>query len=202
MESVDLALVLAADASASVTFEEFGLIAGGMAAALRDKEVAAALTAKGSLVTVLLFSDPASQDVAVDWTRVGNAAEVSALADRIEAIPRVLKPGLTAVGDALNAADALLRNLPAQAARRIVDVAGDGRANAGTSPGSVRNRMVADGITINALCVLHEEPDLLETATRDIIGGPGCFAQTCASYSDFADAMRRKLLREALIALA
>ena len=200
MESVDLALVLAADASASVTFEEFGLIAGGMAAALRDKEVVAALTAKGSLIAVLLFSDPEAQDIAVDWTRVGTAPELSALADRIEAIPRVLKPGLTATGDALNAADSLLQRLPTQAARKIVDVAGDGRANAGTSPGPVRDRMVADGITINALCVLHEEPDLVETATRDIIGGPGCFAQTCASYTDFAEAMRRKLLREALIA--
>ena len=200
MESVDLALVLAADASASITFEEFGLIAGGMAAALRNKEVVAALTAKGSLISVLLFSDPDAQDIAIDWTRVGTASELGALADRIEAIPRVFKPGLTATGDALNAADELLQRLPAQAARRIVDVAGDGRANAGTSPAPVRDRMVADGITINALCVLHEEPDLVETATREIIGGPGCFAQTCASYSDFAEAMRRKLLREALIA--
>ena len=114
----------------------------------------------------------------------------------------MLKPGLTAVGDALNTAYELLRNLPAQASRRIVDVAGDGRANAGTAPGPVRDQLVADGITINALCVLHEEPDLVETATREIIGGAGCFAQTCASYADFADAMRRKLLREALIALA
>jgi len=31
--AVDLALVLAVDASASVTYDEFGLIAGGMAAA-------------------------------------------------------------------------------------------------------------------------------------------------------------------------
>ena len=34
--TADLALVLAVDGSASVTYDEFGLIAGGMAAALRD----------------------------------------------------------------------------------------------------------------------------------------------------------------------
>ena len=33
---MDLAMVLAVDGSASVTYEEFGLIASGMAAALRD----------------------------------------------------------------------------------------------------------------------------------------------------------------------
>jgi hypothetical protein len=29
-----------------------------------------------------------------------------------------------------------------------------------------------------------------------VIGGPGAFAHTCATYRDFAEAMRRKLLRE------
>jgi len=39
MDTVDLALILAVDGSASVTYDEFGLIAGGMAAALRDPAV-------------------------------------------------------------------------------------------------------------------------------------------------------------------
>ncbi len=39
MDDVDLALVLALDGSASVTFDEFNLMAGGCAAALRDAEV-------------------------------------------------------------------------------------------------------------------------------------------------------------------
>ena len=34
MDHVDLAMVLAVDGSASVTYQEFGLIAGGMAAAV------------------------------------------------------------------------------------------------------------------------------------------------------------------------
>ena len=42
MDKVDLALVLAVDGSASVTYDEFNLIAGGMAAALRDADVVAA----------------------------------------------------------------------------------------------------------------------------------------------------------------
>lgn len=200
MSGSDLALVLMADGSASVSYEEFGLIAGGMAAALRDKAVAAALAKGGAFLSVMLFSDPDAQDLALDWTRLASVADTGVFADRVEAMPRVLKPGLTATGNALVAAEALLARLPMPALRRIVDVAGDGQANAGLAPGPVRDRMVADGITINALCVLHEEPDLVATATRDLIGGPGCFAQACASYADFADAMRRKLLREVLVA--
>ena len=44
MNSVDIALCLAMDVSASVSFEEFGLMAGGTAAAFRDASVLAAAT--------------------------------------------------------------------------------------------------------------------------------------------------------------
>ena len=199
---MDLALVLAFDGSASVSFEEFALIAGGTAAALRDGQVIEALTHEGSLLCVLLFSGPDAQDITVPWTRIENAKDAAAFAEKVENMPRVLKPGLTAIGNALIAAEMLLDQAPEQAARRIVDIAADGHANAGTAPAQERDRMVAGNITINALCVVHEEPDLVETATREVIGGPGCFAQSCAGYADFADAMRRKLLREALVASA
>ena len=59
MDPVDLALILAFDCSASVTFEEFGLMAGGCAAALRDPEVVAGLTGGprgASLCALLLWS--------------------------------------------------------------------------------------------------------------------------------------------------
>ena len=62
------------------------------------------------------------------------------------------------------------------------------------------DRLVAAGATINGLCVLHEEPDLVAWYEREVIGGPGAFAQPCDGYAGFADAMRRKLLREALVA--
>ena len=56
--------------------------------------------------------------------------------------------------------------------------------------------MVAKGITINGLCILHEEPDLLQSYTAEVIGGPRAFAVTCKDYPDFAEAMRQKLTRE------
>ena len=81
MDAVDLALVLAVDGSASVTFEEFGLICGSMAAALREPAIIAALTqgpARGSLVALLLWSGAAAQAVMVAWSRLGAEADVLA----------------------------------------------------------------------------------------------------------------------------
>ncbi len=199
MQPADLALVLALDGSASVTFDEFNLMVGGMGAALRDEAVIAGLTggpAQGSLASLLLWSGTGAQEVLVEWTRIGTQADARTFADRVENVPRIVRAGETAIGEALLAALTLLAHIPAPTRRQVVDVIGDGRSNAGIAPGPVRDRMAAAGITINGLCVLHEEPDLVQHYTREVIGGPGAFALPCPDYPAFADAMRRKLLRE------
>jgi hypothetical protein len=199
VNGTDLALILAADCSASVTYDEFNLIAGGMAASLRDKHVVHGLLSgpHGACQgAVLLFSGRDAQDVVVDWTVIRNEAGAAAFADAVDNMPRVLRAGLTAIGNALEAATALLARAPERASRSIIDIAGDGRANDGVDPAPVRDALAAAGVTINGLCILHEEPDLVASFQREVIGGPGAFAQTCANYQDFADAMRRKLLRE------
>ncbi|MBV8096671.1 MAG: DUF1194 domain-containing protein [Acetobacteraceae bacterium] len=195
----DLALVLAVDGSASVTYEEFGLIAGGIGAAFRDAEVIAGLTsgpAHASLCAALLWSGPGAQEVMVGWTRIGSPEQSRDFGDQVENMPRTVRPGSTAIGEALIASLKLLAAAPVSARRQIVNVAGDGRSNDGVPPGPVRDRMANAGITINGLCVLHEEPDLLQNYTREVIGGPGAFALSCPDYPAFALAMKQKLTRE------
>jgi len=199
MDTVDLALVLAVDGSASVTYDEFGLIAGGMARALRDPVVVRGLTsgpAKSSLCSLLLWSGAGQQAVLTDWTLIASPADAASFADAVDNMSRVIPAGQTAIGEALLAALTLLAHLPAQPARQVVDVIGDGRSNDGVAPGPIRDRMAAAGITINGLCILHEEPDLLQSYISEVIGGPGAFAVTCAAYADFTEAMRQKLTRE------
>jgi Ca-activated chloride channel homolog len=110
--------------------------------------------------------------------------------------------GETAIGEALLASLTLLSHIPDTPARQVVNVIGDGRSNSGLAPGPVRDRMAEAGITINGLCILHEEPDLLESYTRDVIGGPGAFAVTCQDYPAFAAAMKQKLARELNVPIA
>jgi hypothetical protein len=196
---VDLALILAFDGSASVTFESFGLIAGGTAAALRDPTVVAGLTGGAlgaSLCCLLLWSAADAQEVLVEWTRIGSVADLEAFAVQVENVPRVIPAGTTAIGAALIVCEGLLRLLPARAVRQVIDVAGDGRNNIGPEPGPVRDRLVDAGVVINGLCVLHEEQDLVDSYTRDVIGGVGSFALQCQDYAGFEAAMRQKLRQE------
>ncbi len=199
MDPVDLALILAFDCSASVTFDEFGLMAGGCGAALREPEVLTGLTGGprgASLCALLLWSGHDAHAVSVDWTRIATQAQLEQFASDVEDTPRLVPAGSTAIGEALLVCEQMLAALPTQAGRSVIDMAGDGRANDGIAPQVVRDRLVAAGVTINGLCVLHEEPDLVASYTSEVIGGPGAFALQCQDYAGFADAMRQKLQRE------
>jgi hypothetical protein len=203
MADVDLALVLAFDGSASVTYDEFGLMTGGCGAALRQPHIVAGLIGGplgASLCAVLLWSGARAQQTLVDWTLIDSPAAAASFATDVQDLPRIVPPGNTAIGEALRAAEQLLTLLPRPARRTVIDVAGDGRWNDGIEPGPVRDRLVANQVVINGLCVLHEEPDLRDYYTAEVIGGPGAFALVCQDYQSFADAMSQKLERE--IALA
>jgi hypothetical protein len=196
MEPVALALVLAFDGSASVNFHEFVLMTTGTAAALRDETIAAGLTAGGSIVCLLLWSGPGAQEVMVEWTRLATPEDVEAFAVQVQDMPRIVPAGTTAIGEAMAVCGKLLAVCPAEARRYVVDIVGDGHSNAGIDPEPVRDELVAMGVTINGLCVLHEETDLVERYQREVIGGPGAFALQCQDFAGFSEAMRQKLVRE------
>ncbi len=199
MDPVDIALCLAMDVSASVDFDEFALMAGGTAAALRDAEVLAAATSGprgAAAIALLLWSGVGAQDVAVGWTRLDGPEAAASLAEAIENVPRLPPPGATAIGEGMAASLALLARCPAAASRYTLDVSGDGRHNQGRAPGPVRDLAVAAGVTVNGLAILNEEPDLLDHYAAEVIGGPGSFAMSCADYPDFQEAILRKLRRE------
>ena len=197
MEPVDLALVLAVDVSASVDFDEFALMIGGLSAAFLDPDVIAAATGgrRGAIAVAALFWSEA-QDIALPWTRLAGAAEGARLAAALLDAPRLPRPGATALGEGLVAALTLLARCPASAERLVVDVSGDGASNRGRAPGPVRDIAVASGVVINGLAVVNEEPDLLAHYAAEVIGGPGSFVMECADYTDFAEAIGRKLVRE------
>jgi hypothetical protein len=196
---VDLALVLAVDVSASVDYDEFGLMIGGYAAAFRDAELLARATAgrQGAIAVALLFwAGPGARDLALPWQRIATAADAEAAAAAIEAAPRILPAGATALGEALVASAALAMRCPFPPTRRVIDVSGDGPANAGIVASAGRDAAAALGITVNALAVVHDEPELEAYYAAEVITGPGAFVQRAENYEDFAEAIHRKLLRE------
>ena len=101
-------------------------------------------------------------------------------------MPRTIRAGQTAIGEALLARADPAGRAPAVAGTEAsFNVIGDGRSNDGIAPGPIRDRMAAADITINGLCILHEEPDLLEIYTNEVIGGPGAFAVDLRALSGF-----------------
>jgi len=195
---VDLQLVLAVDSSGSVNFGEFELQAVGIARALRDPEVVEAVerwTPNGIAVSVVHWSGRRQQLVAVDWIVAGDRASLHALAASIEGMGRSML-GETAIGDMLRYAIDHLARSPFRGARRVVDVSGDGRSNAGLAPGPLRDAAVAAGITVNGLAILSDDLAVDLYYADHVIGGPDAFVLTARDYHDFARAMRLKLLQE------
>jgi hypothetical protein len=200
MEPVDLALCLAVDVSASVDYDEYALMLGGYAAAFRDPAVVTLCVAgprRAVAVGAVFWSGVSpGPEVAVPWLRLDGDAAAEAVAAALDAAPRLPRAGATALGEGMAAGLALLARCPADAARLVLDVSGDGRHNQGRPPGPVRDLGVLAGVTVNALAVLNEEADLLDHYRAEVIGGGGSFALACADYHAFAEAVRTKLLRE------
>lgn len=197
-EPVDLALVMAVDVSASVDEGNYQLQHEGIARAFEDERLAAAV-ANGPHhaieAAVIEWSDRDKQVIAVNWTPIRDSKDAAGFAAKVRATRRSSN-GLTAIGDALLAAAALLAEAPDQPARRAIDISGDGMANIGPPVREVRDRLVSAGITINGLPILTSEPWLGTYYNDNVIGGPGAFLLEAEGFHSFADAIMRKLLAE------
>jgi hypothetical protein len=198
-EPVDLELLLAVDASSSVDRGEFVLQMRGLAEAFRAPAVQEAIRSagdRGLAVALLQWSGERRQVLAVPWSRVADAAGARAFADRIAGTAREVLSGGTAIGTAIEVGARELAGNRFDGARKVIDLSGDGRANMGIRPSVRRDEAVAQGITINALALLNEEPGLDRYYLERVIGGTGAFVMTAADYRAFAEAIRRKLVRE------
>ena len=198
-QSVDLALVLAVDASGSVDQVRFELQKQGYAAAFRHPRVIAAITsgpAQSISVIMMQWTGPALQVTAVPWTRISDAASANAFADAIAAAPRQLFGGGTSISGAIDTGRALLFDNPYRPARRVIDISGDGANNRGRPANIARDEAVQAGIGINGLPILSLEPDLDRYYEQNVIGGPGAFAIAATGYETFADAILKKLIAQ------
>ena len=195
---VDLALVLAVDCSFSVDLGEFALQMEGLGQAFRRAEVKRAITL-GNLqriaVSVVQWSDESNQKVVLPWTIIASDDDAELLGERLAVMPRQLAEGGTSISSALLYSEALLTKAPSSP-RRVVDVSSDGRNNVGVPVAAVRDRLVARGITINALTILNEWPTLNVYFQNQVAGGQGNFVIPANDYSAYAEAIYRKLLKE------
>jgi hypothetical protein len=200
---VDLQLVLAVDASGSVDDGEYRLQLDGLAAAFRDPAVQAAIAA-GPLgriaATLVVWSEANRPKDTLDWHLIASPGEARAFADALAAFPRRIPAGGTGIGKALQFALWRIERSGFTSTRRTIDLSGDGKETAfhdwSIDIGHGRQLAAARGVAVNALAILSDERDLKRYFERHLITGPAAFVLAVADYDAFAEAMRRKLLRE------
>src|SRR5215472_18005747 len=196
---VDLALVLAVDASGSVDQHRFELQKQGYVAAFRNPRVLNAIRSGANqsiAVSMFQWTGARLQAEVVPWMVIKDAASAEAFASAIEAVPRRLFGGGTSISGAIDYARLLLAQAPVGPARRVIDVSGDGSNNSGRSIIAARDEAVRAGVGINGLPILSIEPDLDEYYRDNVIGGPGAFMVPAASFETFGEAILKKLITE------
>ena len=197
--AVDLELVLAVDASGSVSQERFVLQQRGYVAAFRDPRLLQAIrsgSAASIAVTMTQWTGPAMQVQVVPWALIADEASMLAFADAIEKAPRQLFGGGTSISGAIDHAMTLFGSSAHKGGRRVIDISGDGANNRGRAAAEARDEAVRAGIVINGLPILMVEPFLDQYYWTNVIGGPNAFVIAVDSYEAFAEAVLKKLIIE------
>jgi Protein of unknown function (DUF1194) len=204
---VDLELVLAVDISGSVDEAEARLQREGYIAALRHPHVIQAIQS-GPLgriaVTYVEWAGDHYQRTMLDWTLIEDAADAQGFADALAETP-FLSAHWTSLSGAIDYSASRFDNNGFAAARRVIDVSGDGYNNRGRPVELARDEAVAAGLTINGLPIVNDRlnpwggrppVDLDLYFEHHVIGGPGAFMIVAEDYTAFASAIMSKLLLE------
>ncbi|KAB1079023.1 DUF1194 domain-containing protein [Methylobacterium soli] len=222
-ESAAMALVVSVDVSQSVDEARFRLQMEGIAEALEDPAVLAAITGNpgGILFSLVTWADKAA--LTLPWTRIATRGDAAAVAGRVRALPRQAGT-FTCLGQMLRTVSAsVLPALPVPADRVVIDVSGDGIDNC-ADPEAIhdeRDGLLAAGATINGLPILvpgendvvgvgaFRAPGYGLRALREggettldrwykahVTGGPAAFVLAARGYGDFARALRQKFVIE------
>jgi len=198
-QRVDLALVLAVDASGSIDPSEFELQRAGYAAAFRDRRVLDAIRAGSNgviAVTYFQWSGARIQKQIIPWTLIEDEESGLIFADQLAAAPREIFGGGTSLSGAIDYGVALLEGSGVAPVRRVFDISGVGSNNQGRLASYARDDAVAKGITINGLAILNDEALLDVYYLQNVIGGPGSFVMATSGFETFSTAILNKLIRE------
>lgn len=205
-EQVDVELVLAVDVSLSMSPDELEIQRHGYAAALTHERVLEAIAegAYGKIaVTYVEWAGTSSQIVVVPWTVIANRADAERVVKQLSAKPPN-SARRTSIASALEFGSDLFAESGFSSVKRVIDISGDGPNNQGPPVELIRDSVVAQGIVINGLPLMtnggfgsaYDVEDLDRYYADCVIGGPGAFMIPVNDWSQFPEAIRRKLVLE------
>src|SRR5205823_13287038 len=132
------------------------------AGALTDQRLETAIQSRGHGVLGICFverSGEEEQQVVVDWTEIRDEEDAASVAAAILAAPRSFM-GRTSISAAIDFSMTRFAAAKWQAARRIIDISGDGTNNSGRPVTDARDQAIASGVTINGLAIVNDRPNL------------------------------------------
>jgi hypothetical protein len=209
-EQVDLLLALSSDVSRSVDHPKFLLQREGYAAAISDPQVIDAIKSGPHQRIALCFvewSGFGAQKLLIDWSLIDGPGAARKFGDQLLELPRSFADR-TSISGGIEFAAAQMEHAPHEAARRTIDVSGDGTNNAGRDVKLARDETLAKGIVINGLVILSDRPvpwnaehtnppGGLEKYYQDnVVGGPGAFVLVAENFNSFGRAIIKKLIAE------
>ena len=205
-EVVDVELILAVDVSLSMSPMELAIQRDGYAAALTSDDVIRAIQdgVHGKIALAYIeWAGATVQHVIVPWTIVSNHQEAAAIAEKLTLNPPN-SARRTSISGALAFAGDMFAESPHRGMKRVIDISGDGPNNQGGLVVPIRDALVGQGITINGLPLMTGGgySSVYDLANLDlyyehcVIGGPGAFMIPVNDWTQFPEAVRRKLVLE------
>ncbi|MBV8744362.1 MAG: DUF1194 domain-containing protein [Xanthobacteraceae bacterium] len=209
-EQVDLLLVLASDVSRSVDAAKFKLQRDGYVAAISNPRVIEAIKSgpHGRIAICFIeWSGVGAQKVVIDWTVVDGVKAAQDFASQLDEAQRSFADR-TSISGGIDFAMSQLEHAPFQATRRTIDVSGDGTNNSGRDVTAARDEALAQGVTINGLVILSEQPlswnadhtnppgGLDAYYRNNVTGGPNSFVMVAENFNSFGQAILNKLVAE------
>lgn len=203
---VDVELVLAVDVSLSMSQDELEIQRHGYAAALADEAVIDAI-AKGLhqkiAVTYLEWAGDARHRQVIPWRLIESPEDARRVSEELaQSRPRGARR--TSISGAMREASALFENNGFRGLKRVIDISGDGPNNQGMPVLEARAAATEQGITINGLPLMTNGGMAASFNIKDldvyyancVIGGPAAFSIPVTEWTQFPEAVRRKLVLE------
>jgi Ca-activated chloride channel homolog len=195
----DTALMLAIDVSNSVDVAEYRLQVDGLADALVDPEIVAAMVKGQVAIAIMQWSGADRQVLTTDWVQIRTAVDATDLSLAARTTPRAITLSDTAPAEAIYFALDQLARAP-DCRRQVIDISGDGTPNAGTDAQLARNLAQTSGVTINGIAIEGMGRAISAYYRNALITRDG-FVVTADGHRDYHAAIREKLLRELTIGI-
>jgi Ca-activated chloride channel homolog len=204
----DANIVTGLDFSGSIDPRDAQVQIDGITMAIRSPQIIAAIKNgnHGRVGFAVFVWASGNHPILLTWRQISSPEEAAAVADDVEnglhalmGSDALVKLGaLTDLSGALEYGGELLRTAPFATNHRFVNIVGNGIDNVGEGTPPTRDRLVAQGVTINGVA-LGFDRTIYEYFQREVIGGPKAFALIATDPNNLVEVLARKFVTEIVL---